>query len=84
MEGPLLHIPDNDHDNSQPTLSAENYPMLDQGKMKYFAVITPITVEINYLPKTLASYFQCNHSLTDVLQQITRTSIKHPSGKLSK
>ena len=84
MEGPLLHIPDNDHDNSHPTLFAENYTILDQGKMKYFAIITPITVEINSLPKTLASYFQCNHSLTDVLQQITRTSIKHPSGKLSK
>ena len=43
MEGPLLHIPDNDDDNSQPILFAENYPMLDQGKMKYFAAITPIT-----------------------------------------
>ena len=75
MEGLLLHIPDNDHDNSQPTLFAENYPTIDQGKMKYFAIITPITVEINYLP----SYFQCNHSLTDVSQQITR-----PSGKLFK
>ena len=84
MEGLLLHIPDNDHDNSQPTLFAENYPTLYQGKMKYFAIITPITVEINYLPKALASYFQCIHSLTDVSQQITRESIKHPSGKLSK
>ena len=84
MEGPLLHIPDNDHENSQPTIFAENYPTLDQGKMKYFAIITSITVEINNLSKTLARYFQCNHSLTDVLQQITRTSIKHPPGKLSK
>ena len=49
MEGPLLHIPDNDHENSQPTLFAENYPTLDQGKMKYFAIITSITVEINNL-----------------------------------
>ena len=60
--------------HSQPYY-AENYPTIDQGKMKYFAIITPITVEINYLP----SYFQCNHSLTDVSQQITI-----PSGKLSK
>ena len=84
MEGPLLHIPDNDHENSQLTVFAENYPTLDQGKMKYFTIITPITVEINNLPKTLASYFQGSHSLTDVLQQITKASIKHPSGKLSK
>ena len=47
MEGPLLHIPDNGHDNPLQTLFPENYPTLHQGKIKYFTIITPITVEIN-------------------------------------
>ena len=57
MEGPLLHIPDNDCENLQPTLFAENYPTLDQGKMKYFKIITQITLEINNLPKNPSKLF---------------------------
>ena len=37
-----------------------------------------MSVEINILPITLTSYFQCNHPLTGVLPQIATNSVEYP------